>query len=117
VHDEEEFENEDCQDLRPLLEYLSDGGPIRVKQSDLRPTIEAKLPEVKCLVVTLPQPVAGVMSYRFDELLDMVQRAAERRGYTLDRLHLRWDPGREGAGTAADGTSRFRVIAVSVEDS
>ena len=53
VHDEEEDEHDDFQDLRPLLDYLSDGKARQPKRYDLKATIRAKLPNVKCLVITL----------------------------------------------------------------
>jgi hypothetical protein len=115
AQDEDEHEQADYQDLRPLVNYLSDGGSSQPKPSDLKAMIRDKVPRAKCLVVTLPQPVAGVMSYRFDELLDVVQRAAERRGYTLDRSHMPWHSDQQGAGASADGTSHLRVDRIGLD--
>ena len=85
-------EDADRRDLKPLLDYLSDGQPEPRKPPELKKYLREKLRETKvhCLLITLPSPVESVASARFDEFLDVVQRAVELQGYTLDRSRLPW---------------------------
>ena len=79
---EEEEDNRDRRDLRPFLDYLSDGHAEASTGDDLKDYIRTRLGEIRgvdrssvhCLVITLPDPVASVASVRFDEFLDVVQR-------------------------------------------
>ena len=74
----------DRRDLKPLLEFLAsgDGKPPTGSVDDritqgLAAFYGPQTPDVFCMVVTLPDPVASVASVRFDEYLDVVQ--ARRR--------------------------------------
>jgi hypothetical protein len=107
----------DRRDLKPLLDYLDDGDPREAKPAELvkylrkklPPASEGKLPALQCLVVTLPDPVASVASARFDEFLDVVQRAIELQGYILDRSLLPWKPEPKGSDASPDRTTGIRI--------
>lgn len=59
------------------------------------------------LVATAPDPVQSSSGYRFDSLVDSIQRAAETSGYVLDRYWYPWPQhgGRTGADEANSATS------------
>jgi hypothetical protein len=90
------------EDLLPLLDYLSDGSPRELertlherlrdytKQRSEDKKSKAEPPNIHTLVVSLPDPVASAASPRFDEYLDVLQRAIELQGYVLDRVLLPW---------------------------
>lgn len=57
-------EDADRRDLRPLLDYLSDGQPEPSRPPELKKYLREKLRETKvhCLLITLPNPVESVAS-------------------------------------------------------
>jgi hypothetical protein len=127
---EVEEKDADRRDLGPLLQYLSEGGTGAVGAGDLRRCLAAKYPaippkhrkdrlakdpSVHCLIVTLPEPVASVASARFDEFLDIVQRAVELQGFILDRSHLPWQPVRPGPAGPPDRVTRVHTGGIGLE--
>ena len=119
-HDDEE-KNQDLRDLKPLLDYLADGDPADslpedANQDVIRKYLRKQLPDIgdretsalQCLLITLPDPVASVASARFDEFLDVVQRAIELQGYILDRSLLPWKTASPGSSAPPDRTTRIR---------
>ena len=107
--DEDEKE-EAIQDLKPLLDYLS-SGKVRPPSADgLKSYLSTALrdTEVRCLVITLPDPIESVASGRFDEYLDVVQRAVELQGYVMDRSLLPWRRGSDGSNPPSDRVTRLR---------
>ena len=93
------------RDLKPLLEYLADNKPLPVKNQDLGKYLHDHLPDtnIYCLVITLPDPIESTASGRFDEYLDVVQRAIELQGFILDRSLLPWKspPGDKGSSATS----------------
>jgi hypothetical protein len=51
----------------------------------------AELQNVEYLIATLPDPIDSSSGYRFDSLLDAIQRAAESHQYVLDRFWFPWN--------------------------
>ena len=109
----DEVENESdesSRDLKPLLDYLSNGNP----QAKNGTTVESSLcdalfkTDVNCLVITLPDPIESVASARFDEYLDVVQRAVELQGYVLDRSLLPWKKRDNASNTPADRSTKVK---------
>jgi hypothetical protein len=45
---------------------------------------------IRCLIVTVPDPIRTTNSHRFDETVDAVQRAVETQGYALDGYRIAW---------------------------
>ncbi len=99
--DEPPGQNPHCRDLKPLLEYLADGMTACSSDEKLSSYLNqhsipgndqalASDPSVHCLVVSLPNPVESAASGRFDEYLDVLQRAIEQQGFVLDRIALPW---------------------------
>ena len=120
-----EEKDPDRRDLKPLLDYLAYGdAKVDAEDKDLGGYINDRLkaiygagrPDVHCLVVTLPDPVSSVVSLRFDEYLDVVQRAVELQGFILDRSSLPWQPINRNAGGPQDRTSRLRFGNSAVGD-
>ena len=111
IDDGDDEPDETLRDLKPLLSYLSDG--------KLRPTKPAELEcflsnafcktEVRCLVVTLPDPVESLASSRFDAHLDVLQRAVELQGYVLDRSLLPWKKGADDSTAPPDRVTKLRA--------
>ena len=99
------------RDLQPLLDYLSEGDDRQVKQKELASFLRERLchTNVHCLIITLPDPVESVASGRFDESLDIVQRAIELQGYILDRTLLPWKSSSAGTTDAADRSTNVEI--------
>jgi hypothetical protein len=122
---EDEVKDPDRRNLKPLLDYLSEGGAVSGDAKDLDGYLAEKLPviagggrkdpSVHCLVITLPDPVASVAGAHFDELLDIVQRAVELQGFILDRSQLPWRPTTPGSASAPDRLTRIRPGGVGLE--
>ena len=108
VPEAEEPQERDRRDLRPLLEFLAEGDAKPSDTADLHEYLDRKLSRVRCLVVTVPDPVESVASTRFDEFLDVVQRGIELQEFVLDRTLLPWEPATKDRESALDRTSRIR---------
>ena len=109
VPEAEEPQERDRRDLRPLLEFLAEGEAKPSDTADLHEYLDRKLSLVRCLVVTVPDPVESVASARFDEFLDVVQRGIELQEFVLDRTLLPWEPATKDRKTQrSDRTSRIR---------
>ena len=108
---DDEVEEGHRRDLKPLLEYLSNGEPRSTRTADLSSQLRDQLSDtrVHCLVITLPDPIESVASSRFDEYLDVVQRAVELQGYVLDRSLLPWRRKAGSPGGPADRVTKLRV--------
>ena len=65
--------------------------------------------KVYCLIITLPDPVESIASGRFDESLDVVQRAVELQGYILDRTLLPWKPSPPEKGSPAEAQIKVQL--------
>ena len=92
--DAEPGTDRDVRSLKPLVDFLSSDARKLKTKDDLACFLCENLTEPKtnvyCLIVTLPNPVRSVASGRFDEDLDVVQRAIELQGYVLDGSRLPW---------------------------
>ncbi len=108
VPEAEEPQERDRRDLRPLIEFLAEGEAKPSDTADLHEYLDRKLSQVRCLVVTVPDPVESVASARFDEFLDVVQRGIELQEFVLDRTLLPWEPATKDRESALDRTSRIR---------
>ena len=106
---DDEDSEEPIHDLKPLIDYLSHDGSPPKKTKDLADFLDTKLKRTKvhCLVVALPAPIESIASARFDEYLDVVQRAIELQGYILDRSLLPWRRISNDAATPADSTTKI----------
>ncbi len=115
-HGQHDDEDADRRDLKPLLDYLSDGQPEPRVPRELKKYLREKLRETKvhCLVITLPDPVDSVASARFDEFLDVVQRAVELQEYTLDRSLLPWKKTARSEEALDDRTTTVRALGVNL---
>src|SRR4051794_6604281 len=69
ARDPDDQENDHRGDLKPLVDYLSDGHSSPPRAADLQRYLRERLSQtqVHCLVITLPDPIASVASARFDE--------------------------------------------------
>jgi hypothetical protein len=116
LHDHDDDEDKDRRDLKPLLDYLSDGQPEPVRPPELKQYLHEKLHKtnVHCLLITLPDPIESVASARFDEYLDVVQRAIELQEYTLDRTLLPWKKSARSEEAADDRTTTVRAFGVNL---
>ena len=107
-----EPEDPDIRTLKPLIEYLAQGETPSLKKEDLACFLCENLPNtnsnVYSLIITLPDPVQSVASGRFDEELDVVQRAIELQGYILDRSRLPWKKPPQDSSGPADTTTTVR---------
>jgi hypothetical protein len=99
------------RDLKPLLEYLADNKPLPVKNQDLGKYLSDHLDNtnVYCLVITLPDPIESTASGRFDEYLDVVQRAIELQGFILDRSLLPWKSSAGDKGSSAASSHKVQL--------
>jgi hypothetical protein len=64
--------------------------------------------DLQYLIATLPDPFDSSSGYRFDSLLDAIQRAVEAShayGYVLDRYWFPWKSGAKAPGPAAPATT------------
>ncbi len=106
----------DRQDLKPLLDYLRARENTASERPDLKRYLREKLGQtrVDCLVITLPDPVESVASARFDEYLDVVQRAVELQGYILDRSLLPWKPAAGRSEPPPDRTTTVRAFGLEL---
>lgn len=74
----------------PLLDFLG------VEDlADVPRALEGFLPDdardaLKCVIVCVPNPVDSVVGYRFDTVVDTLQKALAKDGYVLDRYALPW---------------------------
>jgi hypothetical protein len=103
--------DDDVRDLTPLIDYLWHGKS--------RPSTKDKLPaflhdrlfdtDVYCLIATVPDPVGSVVSGRFDEYLDVIQRAIELQGYVLDRSLIPWKADSSEKSAPADSVTKLQV--------
>jgi hypothetical protein len=48
------------------------------------------LPEVRCLIATLADPIRSTSGYHFDEGITAIQRGVESQKYVLDRYWFPW---------------------------
>lgn len=75
----------DRRDLKPFLDFISDGSLNLPSSGNLKNYIDERLeaisgpdePELYCLVLAMPEPIESPASARFDEFLDVMQRAVE----------------------------------------
>ncbi len=67
------------EDLLREIEHLHTG------LLDLDPEL------LRCLIACVPDPVASSSKYRFDGLIDAIQRAAETQDYVFDRSFYPWE--------------------------
>ena len=116
VREQDDEEDEDRRDLKPLLDYLSDGLPEPPKPPNLEKYVHEKAGEtrVHCLLITLPDPVESTASARFDEFLDVVQRAVELQEYTLDRYLLPWKKPAQSEEAPSDRVTTVQVLGVNL---
>jgi hypothetical protein len=112
---EQEEKDLDRRDLKPLIDFLASGngkqptGGLNDQiNNGLASFYHPQTPDVFCMVITLPDPVASVTSIRFDEYLDVVQRAVELQGFILDRSSLPWQTTNPNVGAVPDRTTRLR---------
>ncbi len=108
---EDEPKDSDVRNLKPLVDYLSNGGSPPATKDALARYFSSQLPgtNVYCLVVCLPAPVGSVASGRFDEYLDVVQRAIELQGYILDRTLLPWKTESSEKNAPADTVTKLQL--------
>jgi hypothetical protein len=58
---------------------------------------------IRCLIVTVPDPVRSTNSHRFDECFDAVQRGVETQGYVLDGYRFPWMEQAQAASERVQG--------------
>jgi hypothetical protein len=63
-------------------------GPGSAKTKDL--CLDVHGWQTRYLIACLPDPQDSSSGYRFDSLIDAIQRAAETQGYVLDRYYYPW---------------------------
>ncbi|MFO0908710.1 MAG: hypothetical protein U0794_10180 [Isosphaeraceae bacterium] len=63
--------------------------------------------EHEFLIATVPDPLDTRFAYRFDAVVDVLQMAAEARGWTFDRFWLPWWP----SGRQVNDRSELRIPA------
>ncbi|WP_165226612.1 hypothetical protein [Aquisphaera insulae] len=92
--------------LGPLIDYLSNGSVAdEPKGSGLTTGLERSMEILeaistpgtpgrnygfRAMIATIASPMHSTNSFRFDELLAPMQRAAEAEGFVLDRYHFPW---------------------------
>ncbi len=73
---------------QPLLDHYDASAESELaKQIDKLPDLHD---DVRCLIACVPHPIDSTSAYRFDGLIDAMQRAAERKGWVLDRYFYPW---------------------------
>ncbi len=70
--------------LRPLWEFWRTGA-----ESQNRPQLPVGY-DLEYIVATVPDPIDSAFAYRFDDMIDAMQRAVETQGYVLDRWQYPW---------------------------
>ena len=108
--EDEEAQDGDERDLKPLLDYLSNGQARQTKPESLKARLARALDgaNMRCMLITLPDPIESVASARFDEYLDVIQRAIELQEYVLDRSQLPWKKAAKESSSAADQVTKVR---------
>ena len=109
--DKDNTEDRDVRDLAPLLDYLANGTDAPSTHETLSSDLRKRLADTKVysLVITLPDPVESVASGRFDEYLDIVQRAIELQGFILDRALLPWKPASSEPNTMPNAVLKVKL--------
>src|SRR5262249_41758250 len=65
--------------------------------------------QTEFLIATVPDPVDSGYGYLFDQVVDAIQRAVEKKdGYILDRCWLPWDVDRKAKPKPGDPPSKLR---------
>ena len=84
--------DEHLEILAPLMESISagDGNAIKDETALLTRLGEKRVLGFRSMVAALPDPINSGIGYRFDDYLDVVQRAIESNDYVLDRYRLPW---------------------------
>src|SRR5690348_10412310 len=78
---------------RPLVNFVDTGDAWRRYAAGEQPWEGFPLVEgweMHSLIVLMPDPRESNAGYRFDSLVDALQRAVETRGYVLDRHSFPW---------------------------
>ena len=66
--------------------------------------------ETEFLIATVPDPVDSPYGHAFDQVVDAIQRAVEKKdGYVLDRCWLPWDVDRKAKPKPGDPPSTLRT--------
>jgi hypothetical protein len=77
--------------LQPLVEFLRPQAKPGFVDPDGYPDKEVLGQyDPRVMIATVPDPVDSGSGYRFDSVVDTIQRAAEARGYVLDRYYYPW---------------------------
>ena len=101
---------EDMEIFAPLIDSLAGAGGVRderkrtFKEFMDRVNTTSSAPTARCMIATIPDPVRCTNSFRFDELLDAIERAAAARSFVLDRWNFPW----AGRGERISGSGSFR---------
>jgi hypothetical protein len=115
---EDEGDEPDRADLKPLIEYLSTGKEDDASRVCLKQFFGERLPalgerdrSVHILLITMPDPIRSAASTRFDEFLDIFQRAIELQGFLLDRSRLPWsaESGEASKSNDTTGSAKLRL--------
>ena len=109
AHGDDAAELTEWERLRPLYEVL-----LGEASSDLKVTlpelsckatcINGKTTIVRTMTATIPDPVGASISFRFDEVIDAIERSALGRHYVLERWRFPWsERGKSGEGKSTLG--------------
>ena len=75
--------------IRPLVEFHSSRTEIPKPEELLSGDLHGY--DKEFLIVTVPDPIDSPFGYLFDQVIDAVQRAVEKKNaYSLDRAWLPW---------------------------
>ncbi|HND52211.1 MAG TPA: hypothetical protein PLV92_07435, partial [Pirellulaceae bacterium] len=100
-------------------------GDWREVRSSLRNELKIVPQRLKCLVVTVPDPIDSHLQLMFDQAVDAITRGLSRHRFTLDRFRLPWSDDLKSAATTRSnkGTGRdqpgallFRRTIAAVEE-
>lgn len=88
--------------LKPIFDFYNTHDSRWNPEKDLKEGMHAYKTEF--MIVTVPDPIDSPFGYAFDQVVDAVQRAVERKdGYLLDRSWLPWELDRKAMLKTKDG--------------
>jgi len=88
--------------LKPIFDFYATHDSRWNPEKDLKEGLHGYKTEF--MIVTVPDPIDSPFGYAFDQVIDAVQRAVERKdGYLLDRSWLPWELDRKAMLKTKDG--------------
>jgi hypothetical protein len=103
----------DDREKRPSLTPVFDFHKVTDEHGVLTPLDQLRREvhgyRTEFLIATVPDPVDSGYGHSFDQVVDAIQRAVEKKdGYVLDRCWLPWDVDRKAKPKPGDSPSKLR---------